>query len=1138
MPRFLLPVLLLSFASANGQIPSLNCQTNIAVTPTLRSEGHTEQTGDITLVCRGGASAAPGSAIPQVDITLFYNTAVTSRLLPTASAPNASEVLLVIDDPASGVASYYGPGVPFGTNAAQTLCATPATGCVQYVQQVTATAPSPLAGQVLPVASSSPTAAVTGANVFQGLVSGNAITFHGVPILAPVQSGAYRTFRITNVRVNATALGAGSAVGATPVVASLSVSGGASLAISNAVPTVGFVQNGLTASVGSVAQRQQCVSDTKVFVNTLTFRENFPTAFQTRVYAQGNTSYAGQGVPGNGLPAQNIPGAIYNSESDFVFPINGGQTAGLTDFGTRLRAVFNNVPAGVRIFVSTANVQNGALAVAVPTPPGGSAGNQPTLTPTISYDHSYAQLVAGETISDGSAAGFPSVPGTDFGPNGGNVPIAEIPITNGTGIAVWEVVNTYPAANETFQFAVYETFNSNVVQNMPPPGSATVNLSYAPAPPTYNAGSSGSASDTLAVPRFIGDPAPPVNLFTVNSCLCTVTVSPVSPSVPGTAGTLTLTLNGGSCGWNASSNVSWLTPAETSGTSATLSVAVAANTTGAQRSGVITVNGQSVTVTQAANVGGPGPGLVSLNPFQGSGPNATLTLVYAHPNGWAAIKSAEFIVNPRWESTQRSGSCYVKYAPGSGLFTLIADDGNSVAGTVAPGSATTISNSQCTLNAALSSAAGNGNNLTLVVALTFSPSFSGQRHIWMQASDYNNLSTNWLVYGVWFPTQTSVTTGPWYRIYDPFSKSYLYSADTNEYNTLGARGFAQQGVSGVVMSGPTTVGGISNIAWYRVYVSSTNSHFWTSDRNEFLTLVNLQQAYVGEGVAAFVMPYIDAQGQVSPQVTNSIPFWRAAFQGANLHFWTSDANEYSGTNGKQLPLGYVGEGIACYIFPASGAQGIGSSAQFNDGTAAPVVEDGGPVVVSAVNGASYVSNGVIAPGQTLTLYGRQLGGRVLMNGMPAEVIAAQDNEIRVVAPKELAGAAEVSVEVEHRGRRSKPIRLDVAATNPAIFGSNQWGRGNAQAQNEDGTINDGQHGAARGTVVTLYTTGVSLDLPIEVHIGGVPAEVVSAQISGARAGVTEVRVRVPEGVEAAAFQPVVLQVGNMFSQPGVGLAIR
>jgi hypothetical protein len=38
--------------------------------------------------------------------------------------------------------------------------------------------------------------------------------------------------------------------------------------------------------------------------------------------------------------------------------------------------------------------------------------------------------------------------------------------------------------------------------------------------------------------------------------------------------------------------------------------------------------------------------------------------------------------------------------------------------------------------------------------------------------------------------------------------------------------------------------------------------------------------------------------------------------------------------------------------------------------------------------------------------------------------------------------------------------------------------------------------------------------------------------------VTEVRVRIPETVESAPFQPVVLHIGEMFSQPGIGLAIR
>ena len=172
------------------------------------------------------------------------------------------------------------------------------------------------------------------------------------------------------------------------------------------------------------------------------FTENFGTAFKTRVAAQTTAAGAGQG---NGTsPPQNVPGTIYNSESNFIVPVSGG-TAGLADYGTRLKAVFNDIPAGAHIFVSTANVFNNNLAVTVPAFPGGSGGNTGTV--------GYAQLVTSETASDaGNALGsfLPLVTATDNGPNNGNVPIAEIPITNGTGTAVWEVVNTNPNTNETF----------------------------------------------------------------------------------------------------------------------------------------------------------------------------------------------------------------------------------------------------------------------------------------------------------------------------------------------------------------------------------------------------------------------------------------------------------------------------------------------------------------------------------------------------------------------------------------------------------------------------------------------------------------------------------------------------------------
>src|SRR6185436_92573 len=112
--------------------------------------------------------------------------------------------------------------------------------------------------------------------------------------------------------------------------------------------------------------------------------------------AQSNTLYAGQ----INNPSQNIPGAIYNSESNFVFPISSSQVAGLADFGTRLKATFNNIPAGTRIFVSTANVNNNAFPVTAPSPVGGSAGNANNTTGTYV---GYAQLVNGENTSAGNA---------------------------------------------------------------------------------------------------------------------------------------------------------------------------------------------------------------------------------------------------------------------------------------------------------------------------------------------------------------------------------------------------------------------------------------------------------------------------------------------------------------------------------------------------------------------------------------------------------------------------------------------------------------------------------------------------------------------------------------------------------------
>jgi hypothetical protein len=362
--------------------------------------------------------------------------------------------------------------------------------------------------------------------VFVGVVAGNSVTFYGVPVLAPGTFAA-RTYRITNVRVNATALAGGSAAGATPVVASVSISGATALPIQNATPTVGFVLPGLSASASGATGQNQCNSANRASVNTLSFTEGFGSSFKTRTFAQANTLYAGQGSPTN----QNVPGNIYQSESNLVLPsvtgTNGG-VAGLADYGTRLKATFNSIPAGIRLFVSTTNVNNNALGITAPSPIGGSAGNGAGGTAI-----SFAQLVVSETANAGNAPNgfFPTISSTDI-PSTGNTPIVEINVVNGSATAVWEVVNTNPNQVETFRFGVYTTYTSNVAQNSPPAGTATVNLSFAPTPPSFTAASGAAASSSLTIPRFIADTASARNIENINICR-TVLLYPYVTNVQG-----------------------------------------------------------------------------------------------------------------------------------------------------------------------------------------------------------------------------------------------------------------------------------------------------------------------------------------------------------------------------------------------------------------------------------------------------------------------------------------------------------------------------------------------------------------------------------------------------------------------------
>jgi hypothetical protein len=344
-------------------------------------------------------------------------------------------------------------------------------------------------------------------------VNANQVTFLGVPVNPPSTGGFARVFRITNVRANVSALGGGGLAGTTQLLASVSISGSQSLPVSNPVLVAGFIQAGLSTSLrntansggGSNTALNQCGGGGPNALAILRYQENFGTAFKTRVAPGTNVT------PGSGLSAtpttsngtQNVPGTIYNSESGLITPVTGN--AGLADYGTRLKAVFNNVPAGVRIFVSTANVINDFQA-SIAQPAGNASAP------------AYATLVLSETAAD--ANGFPPAATSNSTITFGSLTlnIWEVPIVNGTGTAVWEVINVGASFLDTLDFGVYQQFTANPGANSPPVGTATVNMSYAPTPPNaFSASSGGAASSTLTIPRF-ADTSSATSILNIRLC--------------------------------------------------------------------------------------------------------------------------------------------------------------------------------------------------------------------------------------------------------------------------------------------------------------------------------------------------------------------------------------------------------------------------------------------------------------------------------------------------------------------------------------------------------------------------------------------------------------------------------------------
>lgn len=525
-PVFAIAALTVGAGVANAQTPGVTPFTCTATTGspnTVRAEGLTELLGDLLLNCTGGIPTALNQTVPQYNIDIRLNTNITSKILNTTT--NSSEALLLIDEP------RFESGNQRGCNSSSVQ------GCTLLGVNTGGTTTS--INYNIPTAASNNPAGLATPNIVRNIyasrylnptVNPNVVSFTGVPIDPPGSST--RTIRITNLRANASQLGASSSLIPSQVVAFISISGGAGLPVQNNQVVLGYVVPGLVADTapafGAIARNAangaalastgtsflQCLSAINQpgplipIADVIRFQERFPTAFRRRSTGPVGTITGGAGPATtqtvtagfeNSTTPQPFFDRQFNTETGFYNPAlpTGGTgdtndagitAAGLADTGTRFFVRFTNIPAGVTLYASLYEV----------TVVGGV---------TVPNSQSRVRLIT----TDASGAGAYTATAGTTGLTGQPTPaIGVLNVSGTTATAVYEVIGADPLNIDTIDVAIFANFTAATATNSPALGTVSVSAGFAPV-------STIAVPSNATVPRFVDNGLVRPG-FVINTC--------------------------------------------------------------------------------------------------------------------------------------------------------------------------------------------------------------------------------------------------------------------------------------------------------------------------------------------------------------------------------------------------------------------------------------------------------------------------------------------------------------------------------------------------------------------------------------------------------------------------------------------
>ncbi len=134
--------------------------------------------------------------------------------------------------------------------------------------------------------------------------------------------------------------------------------------------------------------------------------------------------------------------------------------------------------------------------------------------------------------------------------------------------------------------------------------------------------------------------------------------------------------------------------------------------------------------------------------------------------------------------------------------------------------------------------------------------------------------------------------------------------------------------------------------------------------------------------------------------------------------------------------------------------------------------------VSSVFNAATLKSGPLAPGSLATLMGTLFSANnltVTFDGTPAQILFSNTTQINLLVPATLASKTSAQMIVTVNGNPSAPQTVNLAPFAPGIFANG--------ILNQDSTANGTAHPAAPGSVIQIFSTGLSGTGVITAKIG-------------------------------------------------------